>query len=181
MILTLRRKDGSVVKGELRKLTTLDIEKIMEIQEEIIDGLPNKELFAPSSKEEFLFYLEKVGAGLGVFTEEDKLIAMGIFGALGDDEHNYGYDLNLKKEELKDVGQIESTVVLEEYRGNKLQRIICEELEKIGVEKGMKIMTATASPLNPFSVNTFVNMGYDIVLEKIKYEGLRRYVLRKNI
>lgn len=181
MKLDLKRKDGIIIKAEMKKLEAKDIDKVMKLQEDIIDALDNKELFAPSTEEEFLYYIEDIGMGLGVFTEKDELIAMGVFGALGQDEHNYGYDLNLSKEELFKVGQIESTVVLEDYRGNRLQKIICEELEKYGVSRGMKLMTATASPLNHFSVNTFVNMGYDIALEKIKYGGLRRYVLRKNI
>lgn len=181
MKLTLKRKDGKLVNGEIRILNSLDIDKIMKLQEIIVDGLLNKELFIPSSREEYLHCLDKIGVCVGVFTEEDELIAMGAFLMFGEDENNYGYDLGLKKEELKEVGQIESTIVLEEYRGNRLQRIICEELEKIGVNKGAKVMTATASPLNNFSVNTFVNLGYDIVLDKLKYGGFRRYVLRKNL
>ena len=58
---------------------------------------------------------------------------------------------------------------------------MCLKLEEIGKNKGSKIMMATASPYNPYSVNTFKSLGYEIVKDKIKYSGLRRYVFMKNI
>ena len=112
---------------------------------------------------------------------DDEIIAMGVYAKKGYDKGNYGYDIELKGEELLNVGQIESTVVREEYRGNKLQRIICEELEKIAIENNTKIVCATASPYNEFSVNTFKSLGYEIKKDKIKYGGLRRYVLVKEL
>ena len=71
--------------------------------------------------------------------------------------------------------------VKSEYRGNKLQRLICEELEKIARKDDIEILSATASPYNEFSVNTFMNLGYEIKKDKLKYGGLRRYVLVKEL
>ena len=44
-----------------------------------------------------------------------------------------------------------------------------------------ELLCATASPYNKFSVNTFINLGYEIKKDKLKYGGLRRYVLVKNL
>ena len=179
--LRLKRKDEVDVKVELKELTISYLDKIMELQKIIIDGLENKELYADTEREEFEEYIKKNGKILGCVTEDDELIAMGVYAKKGYDKSNYGYDIGLDNEELLKVGQIESTVVKEEYRGNKLQKIICEELEKIAVKEDTKILCATASPYNEFSVNTFKSLGYEIKKDKLKYGGLRRYVLAKII
>lgn len=180
-ILNLKRKDGIEVKVELKVLNISYLDKIMELQKIIIDGLENKELYADTEREEFEEYIKKNGKILGCVTEDDELIAMGVYAKRGYDKSNYGYDIGLENEELLKIGQIESTVVKEEYRGNKLQKIICEELEKIAVKEDTKILCATASPYNEFSVNTFKSLGYEIKKDKLKYGGLRRYVLAKII
>ncbi len=179
--LRLKRKDEVEVKAELKELTISYLDKIMELQKIIIDGLENKELYADTEREEFEEYIKKNGKILGCVTEDDELIAMGVYAKKGYDKSNYGYDIGLDNEELLKVGQIESTVVKEEYRGNKLQKIICEELEKIAVKEDTKILCATASPYNEFSVNTFKSLGYEIKQDKLKYGGLRRYVLAKRV
>ena len=180
-ILNLKRKDGIEVKVELKVLNISYLDKIMELQKIIIDGLENKELYADTEREEFEEYIKKNGKILGCVTEDDELIAMGVYAKKGYDKSNYGYDIGLENEELLKIGQIESTVVKDEYRGNKLQKIICEELEKIAVKEDTKILCATASPYNEFSVNTFKSLGYEIKKDKLKYGGLRRYVLAKII
>lgn len=180
-ILKLKRKDGVEVEAELKELSISYLDKIMELQKTIIDGLENKELYADTEKEEFEEYIKKNGKIIGCVTADDELIAMGVYAKKGYDKSNYGYDIGLDNEELLRVGQIESTVVKEEYRGNRLQKIICKELEKIAVKQDTKILCATASPYNEFSVNTFKSLGYEIKKDKLKYGGLRRYVLAKII
>lgn len=180
-ILKLKRKDGVEVEAELKELSISYLDKIMELQKIIIDGLENKELYADTEREEFEEYIKKNGKILGCVTEDDELIAMGVYAKKGYDKSNYGYDIGLDNEELLKVGQIESTVVKEEYRGNRLQKIICKEIEKIAVKQDTKILYATASPYNEFSLNTFKSLGYEIKKDKLKYGGLRRYVLAKII
>ena len=60
-------------------------------------------------------------------------------------------------------------------------KLFCEELEKIARKDNIEILSATASPYNEFSVNTFMNLGYEIKKDKLKYGGLRRYVLVKEL
>lgn len=179
--LELKRKDGKVIDAKLRNLDETYIDKIMELQNVILDGLEDKRLYASTEKEEFIEYMNSFGKIIGYVTEDNNLIAMGVYARKGYNKGNYGYDIDLEGEALLKVGQIESTVVREEYRGNRLQKIICEKLEQIGKEEGISIMTATASPYNEFSVNTFKKLGYEIKKDKIKYGGLRRYVLVKEL
>ena len=58
---------------------------------------------------------------------------------------------------------------------------MCEKIEDIAKNEGIKILASTASPYNKYSVNTFIKLGYEIKKDKLKYGGLRRYVLAKEI
>ncbi|MBB6622836.1 GNAT family N-acetyltransferase [Clostridium gasigenes] len=180
-ILKLKRKDGKIINVQLKNLDITYIDKIMEIQNIILEDLKDKRLYAATDKEEFIDYINIFGKIIGYITEEDELIAMGVYAKKGYAKGNYGYDIELEGEELLKVGQIESTVVREEYRGNRLQKIICETLEEIAREEGDSVICATASPYNEFSVNTFKKLGYEIKKDKIKYGGLRRYILVKKL
>ena len=179
--ISLKTKDNNLVSAEIVKLDKSDIKSILKLQDIIIEKLENKELYAATNEEEFLDIIQNKGTIIGVKTEEDALIAMGVFLKNNYDDHNYGYDIGISGDDLLSVGQIESTVVLPNFRGNKLQQTICEALENIAKENNTKVITATASPYNEFSVNTFLKLGYEIKADKLKYGGLRRYVFAKNL
>lgn len=180
-MIEIKNKNGSKTKVELKKLDLSYIDKIMKLQEEVVEGLENKEVYYSSSKEEFEKIIKELGEIIGYVTLDNELISLGVYCKYGLDKENYGYDIDLKGDELLKVSHIESTIVKKEYRGNNLQKAMCLKLEEIGKNKGSKIMMATASPYNPYSVNTFKSLGYKIVKDKIKYSGLRRYVFMKNI
>ena len=185
-MIEIKNKNGSKTKVELKKLDLSYIDKIMKLQEEVVEGLENKEVYYSSSKEEFEKIIKELGEIIGYVTLDNELISLGVYCKYGLDKENYGYDIDLKGDELLKVSHIESTIVKKEYRGNNLQKAMCLKLEEIG--KNMKYIwlhevssMATASPYNPYSVNTFKSLGYEIVKDKIKYSGLRRYVFMKNI
>ena len=58
---------------------------------------------------------------------------------------------------------------------------MCESLEDIGIRREMNYICATVAPENIYSLNTFKKLGYNIITEKLKYGGLNRYVLMKNL
>ncbi len=176
----LKRKDGRNIEAELKELDLSHINNIMKLQDEIYEGLINKYFYSCSKQEEFQDIINEKGKIIGLFTHENnELIAIGVYVEYGLDEENYGYDIEIKGEELLKVGQIESTLVAEDYRGNKLQKKICEHLEKISKAKDIKYICATVAPDNKYSLNTFIELGYKILIEKLKYGGLKRYILMK--
>ncbi len=109
------------------------------------------------------------------------MIATSVYIEYGYESHNYGYDIQIKGEELLKIGQLESMLVSEEYRGNKLQKIMGEILEKVCKDSGKKYICATVAPDNIYSLNTFKELDYKIMADKLKYGGLRRYVLMKEL
>lgn len=180
-LLKLKNKSGSIVKVNYKILDLSYIDKIMELQEIIIGDLEDKQLYAPTDKEEFVDCIRKNGKVIGCVDEYDNLIAMGAYVKKGYSEGNYGYDLGIEGEMLLNVAQVESTVVRSDYRGNGLQKILCEKIEEIAKNEKVKVLTSTASPYNKYSVNTFEKLGYKIKKDKLKYGGLRRYVLAKEL
>ena len=72
-------------------------------------------------------------------------------------------------------------MVSPEYRGNSLQKKICLELEKISKNNNDKLLCATVSPYNKYSLKSFLDLGYEIKKDKLKYGGLRRYVVAKKL
>lgn len=172
--------NGNNKIGIIKKLSLDDLDKLIALQKEIILGLKDKQEYADTEREVFEDYLKGKATILGCFVESE-LIAMGVYVSLGIDEDNYGYDLGIEGEQLLKVCQIESTVVKKNYRGNGLQKIICNELENIGIRDGMNIISATVYPENKYSLNTFLNLGYQVKREKIKYGGYRRYILEKKL
>ena len=178
----LNRKNGKNVEAELKLLDLSYIDKIMELQQNIYDGLENKNFYSCSDRKDFENTINGKGKIIGcVSLNDNELISMGVYIEYGYENHNYGYDIEIQGEELLKVGQLESTVVSIAYRGNKLQKIMCEILEQIGKESGMKYICATAAPDNMYSVSTFEKLGYKIMADKLKYGGLRRYVFMKEI
>lgn len=179
-IINLKRKDGIIVEAKLRILDRSYIEKIMKLQEYVEHSIENKEIYVSSTKDEYIEYIENPGKVIGYFTvDSNELIALGVYRKLGYNKENYGYDLDIEGEKLLEIGQVEVTIVKDDFRGNKLQKILCEILEEIAFEDKISIMTATVSPYNKYSLNTFESIGYKIGKDKLKYGGLRRYVLIK--
>lgn len=178
--LDVKRKDGIYETVVLRQLDLTYVKKIVQLEQEVLRSLIDGESYSCSSEEEFEKGMkENVLKVLGCLTEDNKLIAMGVYAKYDYSEENYGYDLDIEGEELLKVGQIESTIVKEEYRGNKLQKRICRKLEYISKEDFTEIMAATVYPKNEYSLNTFLSLGYEVKKEKLKYGGYRRYILGK--
>lgn len=177
----VKRKDGIEEVVTLKQLEVADIDQVMQLQEEVMAGIEDKQIYADTDRAEFLEYLEGKGILLGYLTAQGKLIALGVYAQKGYDLSNYGYDLDLEGEQLLKVGHVESTIVQSNYRGNRLQQRLCQLLEEVARSRKMTLLCATASPYNSYSVNTFEKLGYTIKKDKLKYGGLRRYVLAKEL
>lgn len=173
--------DGTEVPARFKMLDISYIDKIIDLEGEIVNKLVDKDLYATTPREEYMECLMCGGYILGCVTLEDELVAIGVYVKYGYSEHNYGYDLDISGDELLSVGQIQSTAVKEEYRGNGLQRIICNELENIARKEDTKVLGATVSPKNLYSLNNFKRMGYTVQKEKIKYGNYLRYIIKKEI
>lgn len=179
--LHIQRHTGESTVLSLKLLDATYLDQILHLQEEIIADLPDSSWYVPTTLAEFNDYLSGLGTLLGYVTQDDELAALGIYAHYKDPAHNYGSDLELPQEQLAFVGQIDCTIVKKSFRGNKLQQHLCYAIESIAQKEGMSLLSATVSPDNIYSLSTFIDIGYTIRCEKLKYGGLRRYVLAKEL
>jgi len=168
------------VVGIIEYLDYPDVDDIIDLQNNMLTNLTNKDVFQPDTKEFIINHILKHGKIVGCKVE-NQLIAYAVLRFPMYNEDNLGIDIKLDNDKLKFVAHFESIVVLSDYRGNNLQQLLCKYIETIANHKGMKYLLATVSPENIQSLNNFNKLGFEVKLEKIKYNGLKRYILCKAI
>lgn len=180
--LQIIKNKKSLVNVSLKTLDISYIEKILSLQNSMYNSLSDKQIFVKTSDEELVDYLNGKASVMGIVTENDDLAAVGIYIEAGINRDNYGCDLGLSGSEVLNVGQIDTVIVDEKFRGNSLQKFLCRTLEEQVCRKnGKKIIAATVSPFNSYSLNNFLSLGYEIKSDKLKYNGVRRYTVAKEL
>ncbi|WP_244835395.1 GNAT family N-acetyltransferase [Clostridium sp. BJN0001] len=175
----LKTENGEIEDAYLIKLDNTYISDMVNLDKKIYADLNNKEYYFCSPKEEYETIINGAGLALGIIDSKNNLIAMGVYFEPGKREENYAFDIEEIKEKAELEGQIEATVVLKKYRGNKIQKKLCMYLEKESIKNNKKYLCATVHPDNKYSLNTFLSLGFKKKIEKNKYKGLRRTVLLK--
>ena len=163
---------------DFRRATPDDLDKVMALQDEIVEALPDKDLYATFSREESLGQLEhdiciiaECGddvAGYSVMIPNDP-----------DNPENYGKHFGYDREQLSKTVSMDLTMVPPKYRGYGIQRIFNKLRLGMASEMGATEALTTISPDNPYSYRNFLVLNFDIVDERELYGGKKRYILRK--
>ncbi|ORX81660.1 hypothetical protein BCR32DRAFT_293172 [Anaeromyces robustus] len=162
----------------IKKCTEKDINDILNLQEDVIEHLEDKNVLRRNTKEMFLHCMKDPNLTVGVY-HNDILIAISIFV----DERGTSEDLsiNIKKEPFDICANFKLVIVKNNYRGLHLQRNLMWILERYAYEKGYTKLCATVSPDNKYSLENIERSSYKFELEAIKYGGLKRYLYVKDI
>ena len=169
---------GVPVTIDFRKAVPEDIDKVIALQDEIVDALPDKDLYATFSREESIAQLEHdicimaecngEVAGYSVMIPNDP-----------DNPENYGKYFNYDRDQLARTVSMDLTMVSPKYRGLGIQRMFNKLRLGMASEMGATEALTTISPDNPFSYRNFLVLNFEIVDERDLYGGKRRYILRK--
>ena len=116
---------------------------------------------------------------LGVFFEGE-CAAFGILHAAGEGKENLAYDVDCIDDVLSSAN-VKLIIVRPAYRGNGIQRILIEKLEKCAKEMGYAWLCATVAPTNRYSLDNFLKTGFAEHKILQKYGGLCRALLIKKI
>ncbi|HSI66709.1 MAG TPA: hypothetical protein VK947_04780 [Planococcus sp. (in: firmicutes)] len=166
----------------MKRLYAEDLPMVERVQQTVTDSLPEKATLQPLTREEFLFILNERGLLVGAFAE-DRLIGFRALLIPEIDEEHLGWDIGLPEEELPKVIYQEISVVLPEYRGNRLQQklaeVIMKELPKL--EKDYRYVCCTVAPMNIPSLKDKFSQNMHIAALKEKYGTMKRYVLMKDL
>ena len=76
---------------------------------------------------------------------------------------------------------IDGVIVLPEYRGNGLQKILVNYLEKKAQEKGINNVVAEVTFENDYSLKNLQDLGCEIKTWYRKDENIKRYILLKKL
>lgn len=183
MQINLSKFKGTSVKPYncyVTELTKENIKEILELHPIVREYLESEDDFYFDEYDYYKHHLVNGGKILGCYVN-NKLIAYGVAIFPGYDSENLGYDINLNSEELPFVAHLDSFIVHPNYRGNKLQYKLSLLIEEIARQKGCKHLFSTVSPNNIYSLTNLKNLGLEIKLEKLKYDGKLRYILYKAI
>ncbi|MFC5543379.1 GNAT family N-acetyltransferase [Ureibacillus suwonensis] len=163
----------------VKKLKVDHIPQILDLQQAVVDSLPDKQTLEPLSDEEFRFILEGNGLMIGVFIE-DRLIAFRALLIPEMDDQGLGKDIGLTEEEdLKRVLYQEISNVHPDFRGYGLQKKMAQIIMKHIDMSNFDYVLATVMPYNIPSIKDKLHQGMYIAALKEKYGGKLRYIFFK--
>ncbi|ANU26522.1 hypothetical protein [Planococcus versutus] len=166
----------------MKRLYLEDLPVIEQVQAKVIDSISEKNSLQALTTEEFLFILNERGLLIGAFVEAELIGFRALLIPEIDDEH-LGWDIGLSPEELQKVIYQEISVVLPEYRGNRLQQKLAEVIMKelSTLKEEFRYICCTVAPMNIPSLKDKFTQSMYIASLKEKYAGLNRYILVKDI
>lgn len=166
---------------EIRICNSNDVKDIYEIQNIVIANFDENEkgYFLPFKEESYLRIVNDPindGEIYGAFLD-NKMIAW-IFLSVSNrmkEIKSYIPDIEGK------CADIDGVIVLPKFRGNKLQNILVEHLEKRAKELGINNIVAEVTFGNEHSLKNLQSMGYEIKTWYQKDENIKRHILLKRL
>lgn len=164
----------------IREADINDFDLFMELQDIIMDALPDKDIYAPFTKEETIDQLENDCCWLA-FAENGDVAGVSVLKPSNreDQSYNYGHYFDYDEEHLSRTASFDMTMVVPKYRGHGLQRLFNKIRIAKAIELGATEGITSISPENPYSYNNFLILNWEIVDRRKLYGGKDRYLLRK--
>ena len=156
------------------------LDQVLEMQDRIMNTLPNPDVYAPFTEEEtvdqlwndlcYVAFAENGDiAGFSVLIPNDR----------EDQSNNYGHYFDYDEEHLRRTASFDMTMVVPKYRGHGLQRLFNKIRIAKAIELGATEGITSISPDNPYSYNNFLICNWEIADRRPLYGGKDRYLLRK--
>ena len=161
-----------------RILKENDVSDIMELQNMIIDRLPDKDLLRKNSSDMFRQVINSGACCIGVYDGEN-LVACGLSHLCQGSEEDLS--MHLENHTCTNPVNMKSVMVHPDYRGKGLQRALMKMIEDDLRQRGFDAMICTVSPSNEHSVRNVLAMNYEFDHQEVKYESLLRYIYIKKL
>lgn len=157
---------------EFSVCTENNIHEILELQDSVINSLPNPALLRKNTEQMFLDCTVSPNISIGV-RYNGKLVGIGILYVPTSLEEDLSHLLINVDTSNKKSANYKLCMVDKDYRGNHLQYTLGELLEKKAKEQGIDIICATISPDNAYSRNNMIKLGYTFNTTLPKYGSIR--------
>lgn len=170
---------------ELKKAISTEAGRLTSLIKEVWEDMEHKEWFAPEEEEDYLRQLIETDSG-AVWTATDTTSGetAGLFIVVypgKENPDNLGYDLGFPSEELCKVAHMDTVAVHPHFRGYGLQRLLVLKAEEELRKAGYRHLLCTVHPDNRFSRTNMEKAGYRIAKQVLKYGGLPRLIMWKEI
>jgi len=137
-----------------------EIDQMMALQEETMENLEDKSLFAPNDEDDMGRCFDDTGYSIGVYVDGN-LIGFRTILYVDDNEEGYWWKAKISPEEKDRVVIFDRTIIKPEYRGNKLQQVLMLlALKQLKREGEYRYVVATVSSKNVCSMKSLMNMGF---------------------
>ncbi len=165
---------------DFRRGTPADTEQFILFLDSVKAGMPQQHWFYLDPPETVREMMEDGSMELWIAMDGERMAAAFDILHPGLASFNYGYDLDLSREELLQVVHMDTSAVHTDYRGQGLQRKMVHTAETELTGQGRKILLCTVHPDNRFSLNNMLSQGY-VIQKRVEKYGSERLILRKDI
>jgi hypothetical protein len=154
---------------------------VVGVQEALMAGLQNPSIYYPNPPELLRLCLGERGLTIGTFVA-NRLIGFRSILYPGPREDNLGRDIGLSGDDLDQVAHLERTVVLPDYRGNRLQMRMTAHAIRLGIAtREVRHLFSTVAPANIASMADKFKIGMLIVRTKEKYQHYTRHLFYQDL
>ena len=165
---------------EIRKAIPEDTEPFLALLRQVREAMPRKEWFYLDAPEDVREMLRNGVMKLWLAMDGSRIAGAFDYLLPGLEPYNYGYELNLPEENLRQVVNMDTVAVHPDYRGMGLQRKLIGTAEDSLRREGNRILLCTVHPDNVYSLRNMLALGYGIQTRKTMY-GSVRLILRKDL
>ena len=166
---------------DIKLCTTRDVKDIFNLQNIVIENFKENEkgYFLPFKESSYLRIVNDPindGEIYGAFLD-NKMIAWIFLSVSNRMKELRSYIPDIKGK----CADIDGVIVLPEYRGNHLQNMLVEHIERRAKELGINNIVAEVTFGNNYSLKNLQSMGYEIKTWYQKDENIKRYILLKRL
>lgn len=162
---------------QIRTCDISHIDKILSLQDRIIDALSSKNLLRENTREMFVTCVNEPHKTFGVW-DNDTLVAIGILYMPGDDSENILKSIDPALVAVKSANY-KLCLVDKSYRGQRLQQRLGHLVEKEAMLRGAEYLCATISPDNEHSIKNALALGFEYKKTTEKYGLIRNLYTKK--
>ena len=166
---------------DIKLCTTRDVKDIFNLQNIVIENFKENEkgYFLPFKESSYLRIVNDPindGEIYGAFLD-NKMIAWIFLSVSNRMKELRSYIPDIKGK----CDDIDGVIVLPEYRGNHLQNMLVEHIERRAKELGINNIVAEVTFDNNYSLKNLLYMGYEIKTWYQKDGNIKRYILLKRL
>jgi len=155
----------------IERCTPKDLKEILEIQNETLSDLPSADILRENTLQMLEECLNPPHLTIGAWYK-GVLAAFSVLYYPHDDQENLS--LYLKSVDVNGLKTANNKlcIVRKDFRGNSLQYRLGMILERHAIDTETKLLCATVSPKNQFSINNVLRLGfvYNRTLNKYGFE-----------